>query len=362
MHSYRNRFFSFLLATLVSLPGLHGCGDSDSEPLAVIGETDVTDAEFAAYLRFKRMHLRAGEASSEALERYLQRGALAQAIEASGELDQQALAAELEEFRREMLISRYFEEHLRSVVTDEAITNYYNEHAAEYEDQKAHVAHILVRVNRRMTDEERRAARTKAQEAYSRIQAGEEFAAVARELSEDQVSASRGGDLGWVREGAIHPLFSERAFGTAVNAVTEVFETPFGFHVLKVLEEPQNIRRPIESVRGDIRYQLRTQAKEAEMARLQALVTFTVREGGFRIPEGAEESPPPADGEEEAEGSDATRPLPNSQRPTPRPSAPGAAEPGAPSADAPAAEDDAPAAPTEAAPSEPAAPAAPSAE
>lgn len=357
MHSYRNRFFSLLLTALL-LMLLPGCGGGDSEPLATVGGTEVSDAEFAAYLRFKRMHLRAGEASSEALERYLQRGALAQAIEASGELDQEALAAKLEEFRREMLISRYFEEHLRTVVTDDAITNYYNEHAAEYEDQKAHVAHILIRVNRRMTDEERRAARTKAQEAYSRVQAGEEFAAVARDLSEDQVSASRGGDLGWVREGAIHPLFSERAFATAVGTLTEPFETPFGFHILKVLEEPQNIRRPLESVRGDIRYQLRTQAKEAEIARLQGLVTFTVREGGFRIPEGAEESPPAVDSDEEAGGSDATRPLPNARpsahRPSPTTSpAPGAAEP-------PSEGDELEAPPVE--PSQPAAPTTPPAE
>ena len=56
----------------------------------------------------------------------------------------------------------------------------------------------------------------------------------------------------------------------------EPFESPFGFHVIQVLEAPQVIRRPYEAVKGEIRYQLRNQYKEAEMKRLMEGADITL--------------------------------------------------------------------------------------
>lgn len=51
--------------------------------------------------------------------------------------------------------------------------------------------------------------------------------------------------------------------------MSEPFETPFGYHIVKVLEAPQVVKRPFEAVAGNIRFQLRSQAKKAEMERLK---------------------------------------------------------------------------------------------
>ncbi|MAC29641.1 MAG: peptidylprolyl isomerase [Myxococcales bacterium] len=251
-----------------------------SAVLATIGDEELTEAEFEAFLRFKRVSLRSDEQSERVLGELVEREALAQAIEAHGDLDTALLEAELREFRKEQLISRYFDRFLRTAVTDESIRNYYETHADEFEDRKVHVAHVLVRTNRRMTEEERQAALTKAREAYAKLQAGEPFAAVAAEYSEDRVTAQRGGDLGWVREGTISPRFSERAFALEQGGVAEPFETPFGYHVLTVLEAPQTVRRPLEAVQADIRARLRQEAKEAEVERLRGLVETEVSEEG----------------------------------------------------------------------------------
>jgi peptidyl-prolyl cis-trans isomerase C len=228
------------------------------------------------------MSPRGEEATQEALDEYLRREALTQAIEGTDVLEQAAIEAELRELRKEMLISRYFDRFLRTAVTDDAIQNYYNEHAADYEDHEVHAAHILVRTNRRMSEEERQAASTRAQEAYAQLQTGRDFAEVAAQYSDDAVSSSRGGDLGWVRENAIDPRFSERAFATEAGAYTEPFETPFGWHIVKVLEAPATRHRPLSTVEGDIRYQLRAEAREAEIQRLLGTVEIAQREGGFR--------------------------------------------------------------------------------
>lgn len=269
---------------VAAIAWIASCGSHGDEPLATVGEHTVTDREFASYLQFRSLAPRGDQATQEALDEYLRREALSTAIESTDVLDQAQIDAELQEFRREMLISRYFDRYLRTAVTDEAVQNYYNEHASEYEDREIHAAHILIRTNRRMTEEERQAASTRAQEAYAQLQSGRDFAEVATQYSEDAVSASRGGDLGWVREGAIDARFSERVFETAPGTYSEPFETPFGFHIVRVVEAVATRRRPLSAVEGDIRYQLRALARDAEVERLLGAVTISEREGGYRPP------------------------------------------------------------------------------
>ena len=74
-----------------------------SAVLATIGDEELTEAEFEAFLRFKRVSLRSDEQSERVLGELVEREALAQAIEAHGDLDTALLEAELREFRKELL-------------------------------------------------------------------------------------------------------------------------------------------------------------------------------------------------------------------------------------------------------------------
>lgn len=270
----RPRLLSLVILSAVALGALAGCEDKERVLASVNGE-DVTQTEFDAFLDFKRIPAGDEKRREKALEEYLDRQGLAKVIEDQKTLDQAAIEAELTEFRKEMMISRYFDEFLREKITDEAIKNYYETNAKNYEEKKVHVAHILVRTHKRMGEEERKAKLTTAQEVYAKLQSGEDFAELAKQFSEDKISGSRGGDLGWIKEGTIDARFSKRAFEAKVGTTTEPFETPFGFHILKVVEEPKTIRRPLAAVAGDIRYQLRNEAKEAEMKRLREAVKIS---------------------------------------------------------------------------------------
>jgi peptidyl-prolyl cis-trans isomerase C len=254
-----------LLGLLVTV----ACNKSD-HPIARVNGQPITQSRWDAYLKFK--HVRADNQASKAsaLDDYVVRAGLAEVIEGEKLLDPKLTQAELDEFKKEMLLSRYFEKFLEDKVTDKAIQNYYETHAADYEEQKVHVAHILFRLNPKQTEEERKARLTAAQAAYSQLRTGKDFAGIASELSEDKVSAKNGGDLGWIRGGSVDPAFSKRAFELKAGEVSEPFETPFGFHIVKVLEAAQVIKKPLRAVQGDIRYQLRAEAKAAEMARLLA--------------------------------------------------------------------------------------------
>lgn len=260
-------------AALFFIICLSACGES-GDKLAEVGDRTITNQQFDSYLDFKRISTQDETKREKVLDEYLEREALAGVIEDEELLDADLIAAELNEFRKEMLISRYFETFLKEKVTDTAVQNYYNTHAGDYEESKVHAAHILIRTNSKMSETERKAKLTTAQEAYSKITAGQDFAEIAKTYSEDTVSAKKGGDLEWLKQGSIDARFSKKLFEMEPGQVSEPFETSFGFHIVKIIEGAKTVKRPFEAVSGDIRYQLRNEAKQAEMERLMGMVVI----------------------------------------------------------------------------------------
>jgi len=84
------------------------------------------------------------------------------------------------------------------------------------------------------SDSARRAARETAEELLAQIRAGEDFETLARRFSQDPGSAQAGGDLGWFRRGVMVPPFEDAAFRMLENQVSDVVETDFGAHIIKV--------------------------------------------------------------------------------------------------------------------------------
>lgn len=255
-----------LVAILMSVGG---CGDADGE-IAEVNGRPILQSEFDAYLELKRIPKEKDTRAERLLEDYLQREALADLVADSQYIDQRLAQAEVNEFRKQMLISRYFENFLEDRVSAEAVRNYYNTHPEEFRSEQIKVAHILIRTHDKMSDQERQVRLTHAQEIYGKLASGKDFAELAAAESEDKVSAKSGGSLGWVKRGSIDPVFSERVFAMQAGDVSEPFATPFGFHIVKVLEDVQVHEPPFEKVKGDIRYRLRQAAKQAEMERLMA--------------------------------------------------------------------------------------------
>jgi peptidyl-prolyl cis-trans isomerase SurA len=95
------------------------------------------------------------------------------------------------------------------------------------------VRHILVKPSEIMTDEQ---ARKLVAELKARAEAGEDFADLARQYSEDIGSAQEGGDLGWTNPGQMVPEFEQAMAATKVGQISEPVRTQFGWHILQVLD------------------------------------------------------------------------------------------------------------------------------
>lgn len=262
-----------VIITIAAVFFFTGCQQQNN--IAAVDGNGISKEQFSAYLKLKNIPEQDDAKSSRALDNYLKREVMMAAISKTDILDQNQIDAEINEFKKQLILSRYFAQYLKQNVTDDSVKNYYASNASQYQNTRVHAAHILFRVNPKMSETERKAILTTAHEAWSKLQKGDSFSELAKTLSQDKISAKKGGDLGWLKQGAVDAEFSKRLFALKPGDFSEPFATPFGFHIVTQLEGPQIIKKPYEAVKGDIRYQLRNESKNAEVERLLTTVDIT---------------------------------------------------------------------------------------
>mgnify|MGYP001186303045 CR=1 FL=1 len=101
--------------------------------------------------------------------------------------------------------------------------------------EKVTLAHIFR--NPKASDKLKKKAHDFAQALLDSIKQGRDFAELARKYSEDPVSAAEGGDLGFVKRGIFYPEFESAAFALADSQLSEVTESPVGYHIIQMLEK-----------------------------------------------------------------------------------------------------------------------------
>jgi parvulin-like peptidyl-prolyl isomerase len=131
---------------------------------------------------------------------------------------------------------------LNIVISDEDAKDYYNKHPADFEQPElAHVRHILLMTidpatRSPLTTNTVAAKRKQIEDLRKRVLAGEDFATLAKQYSEDPGSKENGGELPEFPRGQMVPEFESATFALTTNQVSEVITTQYGYHIIKMLD------------------------------------------------------------------------------------------------------------------------------
>jgi peptidyl-prolyl cis-trans isomerase D len=176
------------------------------------------------------------------------------------------------------------EAELKSFATANAgrIETFYRENAARYDSpKKVRARHVLARVAPGGDDE---AARKRVEAAADRIRKGEDFAKVAAEVSDDENTKTRGGELGFLTESLVDPAFAQAAFGLAAGQLSEPVRTASGWHVIQVEQVVDAQKVPLDQVRLDIARELVVNERAAKLAGDAARAALADAKKGARKP------------------------------------------------------------------------------
>ena len=142
-------------------------------------------------------------------------------------------------------------------IDEQALQSLYEEQSGKYvTEEQRHVRHILIQVPAGADETTDQAAFQKAESALQRLTAGESFEKLAEELSDDPASAANGGDLGFFGHDVMAPEFEEAAFALNAGEHSNVVKTPFGYHIIELVDIRPEVAIPLDEVRDELVGQL----------------------------------------------------------------------------------------------------------
>jgi peptidyl-prolyl cis-trans isomerase D len=157
---------------------------------------------------------------------------------------------------------------VRSTITvpEAEITAFYQQNLAQYQTPaQVRASHILLKLE----GKDEKAVQTLAEDVLKQAKApNADFAALAKQYSEDESNAANGGDLDYFGRGSMVAEFEQAAFAMKPGEISDLVKTAFGFHIIKVVDSKPDETRPLAEVRAEIEDQLKWQNAQAEAERL----------------------------------------------------------------------------------------------
>jgi peptidyl-prolyl cis-trans isomerase C len=154
-----------------------------------------------------------------------------------------------------MAISKLIETEIAAkvAVKPEQVTDFYAKNPDQFKQgDSVRASHILIAVPKGADAAAKAQARAKAEQVLEDVKSGKDFAALAKEHSADPGSAVQGGDLGFFQQGQMVGPFNDAAFSLAPGAISDLVETEFGFHIIKVAEKKPGRTIPLEEVKPQV--------------------------------------------------------------------------------------------------------------
>ena len=169
--------------------------------------------------------------------------------------------------KRDIAIARMIDAEIASRIAlkPAQVEDFYKNNQDQFtQPERVRASHILISVPEGGDAAAKAQAKTKAQQIPKDVKAGKDFAALARQHSQDPGSAPNGGDLGFFQQGQMVGPFNDVAFGLKPGATSDLVETQFGYHIIRVAEKQPGRTVPLEEARPKVEQYLENLNKETE--------------------------------------------------------------------------------------------------
>ncbi|MBI2567280.1 MAG: SurA N-terminal domain-containing protein [Candidatus Schekmanbacteria bacterium] len=176
-----------------------------------------------------------------------------------------------------VLLAKSAVEETAEVTEDAVKASYEADKDSKYTtEEQVRARHILVKAARDASADDQQKARAKAEAALARVRAGADFAEVAKEVSEDS-SAAEGGDLGLFGRGRMVPEFEAAVFSLEPGATSDIVQTDFGFHIVRVEARQPRTVQPFEQVKVAIEQEIRREQADAKLEEISETLSRTAQ-------------------------------------------------------------------------------------
>jgi len=187
------------------------------------------------------------------------------------------------EIRQQLQAMKLVETEIKPTVavTDADVTDYYVKNPDKFQEpESVRASHIMIRTPDATDEAQKKKAKAEAMAVLAELKKGGDFAALAKQHSQDAGSAANGGDLGFVPRGQTSPVFEQAAFALKPGQLSGVVETPAGFHIIKVSAHRDARTVPLQEVKPQLQefltQQQMQQKTEAFVSKLKAKARIEV--------------------------------------------------------------------------------------
>jgi peptidyl-prolyl cis-trans isomerase C len=181
------------------------------------------------------------------------------------------------DMRQDLAVAKLIQDEIAAkiAVKPEQTADFYAKNPDQFKQQeRVRASHILISAPQKADDAAKAEARAKAEQVLKDVKAGQDFAALAKQHSQDPGSAQNGGDLGFFQQGQMVGPFNDAAFSLPAGATSDLVETQFGFHIIRVIEKQPARTIPLDDVRPQVEQYLeqmnRRQQTDAFVGALRA--------------------------------------------------------------------------------------------
>ena len=161
------------------------------------------------------------------------------------------------------------------VVPETEIAAFYQQNLSQYQTPgQARASHILFKLE----GKDEKAVQAAAEDVLKKAKApGADFAALAKQYSEDESNSANGGDLDYFGRGRMVAEFEQAAFAMKNGEISNLVKTAFGFHIIKMVDNKPESTRPLAEVRTEIEDQLKWQKAQAEAEKIAKTLESTIK-------------------------------------------------------------------------------------